>query len=1135
MKSFILTLAVLVCIGFSATATEAQTAIFKDTLSGSTGNWKNVGLRTVIAPAALSGTTGTTSITVKIATAAGTGTGSQIAAAWLGEGASSGNTYNFDGNQVQLTVGGSKTVAINGAVSITFDAATFNYNPAKNLVLAIDFANVGGPVNCATQTNANVSSWYGTVGSAGNTTTTMSGAAGQNNPFIAEIDASTLSSGSVVQKGYTVTGVPLAPGTLTLNVPSGVSNGDLLTAAIATESPEIYGEPAIVAPTGWTLAYTYNPANGEEEMLYWKIANNEPASYDWLNEEYPEAAMIDWGGNAASAPIVVEAGCGIVSSSCTVPSVSFSALTYGGVYAGTWMYDTASTTISGPSALSLGVFTDHTVRSLWSGYETLAAGTTSVSSMTATASASTGFLGIGFVIAASSSGAPAPPVAVNENATTSENTAVQVNLAEGASNNPTSAAVVGTPVNGTVTISGTTATFTPASGFSGTGSFQFTLSNSGGTSNTATATITVSAPTTVVQKNHTVTGVDSANTSVTVNVPSGVSNGDLLTTYIATQSNTALTAPSGWTFAYQSTGASGQSGQLFWKIANNEPASYVWTNTSYPEALMIDWSGNAASAPIVVEAGCGSSSSSSCAVPSVSFSALANGGAYVGTWDYNTIPSTITGPSALSSGVITDHTQRSLWSGYETLAEGTTSVSSMTATASAATGFDGIGFVVAAAASGGGSKPVAVSENATTSENTAVQINLAEGASNNPTSAAVVGTPAHGTVNISGTTATFTPASGFSGTGSFQFTLSNSYGTSNTATAVVAANWGPNACVPVVSYPSGYTSNDVDNETVHTLIVNAMNSQLATLEADGCPPVPDMLHGMQGINLPTINTSLINSMYAAKQNTARWSLWWNGVTNSTGALVNVPAYFDQSYQASLEYAWTPVFLLSSGGPDSSIASFSNTAAAYQTFATYAANLVARYPDVTYWELWNEVDACQPNNCSTDIFGDYNGQSYYQQGQYYAQMLAKAVPAMKAVNPNIKILIGGLGGIDTTSTSFVQGVADGGGLPYIDIWNIHVYGTIAYRLLDEAMYYRTWLTAEGYGSMPMWATEWGDNSSSQETNEAAGYTDIQTYGMYQQDILYDANSNDGYEVFGYNGGTNGANLPNAAEQYFMSHP
>jgi hypothetical protein len=92
-----------------------------------------------------------------------------------------------------------------------------------------------------------------------------------------------------------------------------------------------------------------------------------------------------------------------------------------------------------------------------------------------------------------------PPVAINETATGPANSSVTIDLSAGSTGSPTSAALVGSPTGGTVSITGTTATFTPDPCYNGQASpgFQFTLSNAAGTSNTATATVTVtnSAPT----------------------------------------------------------------------------------------------------------------------------------------------------------------------------------------------------------------------------------------------------------------------------------------------------------------------------------------------------------------------------------------------------------------------------------------------------------------------------------------------------------------------------------------------------------------------------------------------------------------------------------------------------------------
>lgn len=70
-------------------------------------------------------------------------------------------------------------------------------------------------------------------------------------------------------------------------------------------------------------------------------------------------------------------------------------------------------------------------------------------------------------------------------------TAVTLNVTGGAA---TSVAVVTAPVNGTATATGTTISYQPATGFAGTDTFNYTATNSGGTSAPATVTVTIADP-----------------------------------------------------------------------------------------------------------------------------------------------------------------------------------------------------------------------------------------------------------------------------------------------------------------------------------------------------------------------------------------------------------------------------------------------------------------------------------------------------------------------------------------------------------------------------------------------------------------------------------------------------------------
>ena len=121
--------------------------------------------------------------------------------------------------------------------------------------------------------------------------------------------------------------------------------------------------------------------------------------------------------------------------------------------------------------------------------------------------------------------AVAAPTASNGSVTTNANTAVSGTLsASGPSGATLTFGIVSQPANGSVALTNASTgafTYTPTSGFSGTDSFTFDASDSGGTSNTATETITVS---TGINLTVSVTGLPSGTMgSVTVTGPGGYS------------------------------------------------------------------------------------------------------------------------------------------------------------------------------------------------------------------------------------------------------------------------------------------------------------------------------------------------------------------------------------------------------------------------------------------------------------------------------------------------------------------------------------------------------------------------------------------------------------------------------------
>ena len=367
--------------------------------------------------------------------------------------------------------------------------------------------------------------------------------------------------------------------------------------------------------------------------------------------------------------------------------------------------------------------------------------------------------------------------------------------------------------------------------------------------------------------------------------------------------------------------------------------------------------------------------------------------------------------------------------------------------------------------------------------------------------------------------------------------------TNNTLSQTITIGGSSSECLPSTIYPSGA---DTDLQATHTSIVAALDASLASIAAKGCPTVPDTPHGMNNTRTSVVAAP---NMVAAHQIMQREGVWWEQVTDSTGALLNpardLPAY-DYFYANFPDHGLILHWSIGSGGNNPPGVSFANKAAAYQTMATFMANMVARYPNVVYWELMNEPDqygtsgsrcnvSCGSGIGFSDIFGSNAGLNLYQQGQNYAQMLAVVVPAMKAVNPNVKPILAGLAFPDTASTSFSQGVFDGGGAQYLWAWNIHVYGPIAYRVLDETVMFRTWMNAHGLSGMALVITEWGDNTgpggSTQQTAECAAYAEIKKYGLTVFDEVY-ASDDAGWSLF-----TNPPNwTPTTTEQQcFINNP
>jgi hypothetical protein len=144
---------------------------------------------------------------------------------------------------------------------------------------------------------------------------------------------------------------------------------------------------------------------------------------------------------------------------------------------------------------------------------------------------------------------------------------------------------------------------------------------------------------------------------------------------------------------------------------------------------------------------------------------------------------------------------------------------------------------------------------------------------------------------------------------------------------------------------------------------------------------------------------------------------------------------------------------------------------FDEFAQFMHEIVKRYSVspyyIKYWEIGNEPDV-DPSLVSPDNqFGCWGDQSdEYYGGEYYASMLEQAYPAIKAANPQAKVLHGGLlldcdptdpdlvGIFDCTPAKFFEGILrynSGQGGNYFDIVSFHGYPTYAGHMQSDEHY------------------------------------------------------------------------------------
>ena len=115
----------------------ADTQTFSDTLTEDSGGWYDWTVRQVIPASALSNDLANVVLTFE----GGSTEGIDVSAIYIGYQASSGNEWDFDGNQVEVTFGGTSGVTIGAGLTAESDTIDFVLDSTKDIIVTYDFNN----------------------------------------------------------------------------------------------------------------------------------------------------------------------------------------------------------------------------------------------------------------------------------------------------------------------------------------------------------------------------------------------------------------------------------------------------------------------------------------------------------------------------------------------------------------------------------------------------------------------------------------------------------------------------------------------------------------------------------------------------------------------------------------------------------------------------------------------------------------------------------------------------------------------------------------------------------------------------------------------------------------------------------
>jgi hypothetical protein len=235
--------------------------------------------------------------------------------------------------------------------------------------------------------------------------------------------------------------------------------------------------------------------------------------------------------------------------------------------------------------------------------------------------------------AVSAAGTQDQPVVVGLSGTDAETCQLTFAIVSGPAHGSLSS-ITGAPCQaGSPNVDTASVTYTPAAGFVGSDSFSYSVTDAGGASANAVASLTIGAPTSGITFRSATSAASAPSTSLTIPAPANIASDDVLVAVVDARGNPNITPPAGWTLVRLDISGNVMRQGVYVRVAGtNPPASYTWTLSNVQSAAggISAYAGVDMTAPVMAHNGLVSATRTSKSIVAPSITTMADGAMILG-------------------------------------------------------------------------------------------------------------------------------------------------------------------------------------------------------------------------------------------------------------------------------------------------------------------------------------------------------------------------------------------------------------------------------------------------------------------------------------------------------------------------